>query len=281
MPLVYRRPPRPPTPADNNSNNSTSSANLTDADASIFLSDLVRSGEASRLRRRGAIRDAFSASGRPIPPPAPTPPLTYPQGFISSSSSVLPPVVALPWAQPTTYESQHDPDSDGYDDDDGMAEWEWGRRAGGGEWTDREDRREVLEAEVRIEEADAACGSYMLFCGGEPTEELNEPGYSHARSSYGADTKSTPRRRASAFCPATSPPPYRRTPHRVRRSNGCGALVHVSAMPNRSHGVWIARGAATGSVIGMDASYFDCHAVAKITKSACGCVREGVGCSIW
>ena len=67
MPLQYRREPVSPTQQD-----SLDSVQLTDVDDSIVLSDLVRTGEASRLRRRGAMRLDHNTQrymgGRTTPP---------------------------------------------------------------------------------------------------------------------------------------------------------------------------------------------------------------------
>ncbi|THH18604.1 hypothetical protein EW146_g2423 [Bondarzewia mesenterica] len=269
MPLSYRRPPRPASP----------DPSITDADDSIFLSDLVRTGEASRLRRRGAIRDGPSASTHRAPPnnsisPFPGPPqLQVPN--VPPSMYHPPEPAAVP--SPIWDNDPREADPDAYletygydDDDDAGGEWEWGRREGVGSAVlmEREGRREALEAEVRLEEAEQAAGSYMLFCGGDlPDDKHND----HAHTSSHLDAY--PRRRATAFCPVLPRPASK-----PRRTNGCGALVHVSALPTRRHGVWIARGVAGEAVVPLDSSYFDCKAVAKMMKSACGCIREGVGC---
>jgi hypothetical protein len=68
----------------------------------------------------------------------------------------------------------------------------------------------------------------------------------------------------------------------TKKSNGCGALLHMNAAPRRRLGVFTAKNeASTGAVIAMDADYFDRAAVAKIVRSACGCIREGIGCAVW
>lgn len=65
------------------------------------------------------------------------------------------------------------------------------------------------------------------------------------------------------------------------RSSGCGAVIHVRAAPRPRVGVWSAHGAASVAVVPLDASYFDAREAAKIVRSKCGCISEGVGCSIW
>lgn len=267
MPIIYRRPPQPLSPEP---------ALVTDADDSIVLSDLVRSAEASRLRRRGAIaiRESPLTSTPGIPYTLPAP----------SIAVTAVPAPASPWDSPAN-QLDEDPvyDDDEDENDEQGGEWDWARRAApgtdmndgnGNESLERDVRRMALEAEIRLEDADEGSPAHMLFCGGDiSADDLFDP------PSSCTSTSAPLRRRASAFCP---PSPSRRpTATRARRSNGCGALVHVGALPRRRHGVWIARGVASEAVVGMDANYFDCRAVAKMMKSACGCVREGVGCRVW
>ena len=287
MPVSYRHPARPlsPFPA------------ITDADDSIVLSDIVRTGEASRLRRRGAIRDPPSSSThRALPSMSIPPPSTNPTARAFPAEPLSPPRAQVPGTPPPQWYSYRpaawadadaaaDPYSGQYlDDDDDEAggasgEWVWARRASG-EGADLNGSRETLEAEVRLEDSDQAAGSYMLFCGGDlpdsdfDYEHNHDYDYDHDHPAHPAP----PRRRASAFGPA--PAPARRGP-KPRRTNGCGALVHTVALPRRRHGVWIARGTAGPAVGPMDAEYFDCKAVAKMMQSACGCIREGVGCRVW
>jgi len=54
----------------------------------------------------------------------------------------------------------------------------------------------------------------------------------------------------------------------------------MHASPRRRQNVWIGKTEAVGTVVAMDASYFDRKAVVKMLRSACGCVREGVGCAV-
>lgn len=83
----------------------------------------------------------------------------------------------------------------------------------------------------------------------------------------------------------TSPlPAYPRRPsnfHTLPTSNGCGAVIHTSAVPRRRCGVWMARFGSTDAVIELDSQYFDRSVVVRMMKSPCGCVREGVGCRLW
>lgn len=274
MPVTFSsRPPRP--------SSSPLEPVITDADDTIVLSDLVRSGEASRLRRRGAIRDGTLSSHRQsssmpsttvFSPPAPA--------YTAPPSQTLFRPLSPVWRN--EFQDSREPDLQGadddayqYDDDDENGEWQWGRMQGAVDSAanvERDVRRQALEADIRIEDSDQSSGSFILLCGGELPPDSQDLASHHTSSN-----NNKPRRRPSAFCPSS--PPQR--PPRLRATNGCGTIIHISGIPRRRHGVWIARGAATSDVVPMPTAYFDCTAVAKMMKSACGCVREGVGCSVW
>ena len=248
-------------------------AHVSDADESIVLSDLVRSGEVSRLRRRGAIaiRD-MTVPQSPVPLALTAPPTT--SGVPRHSSESPPPLTRTP----------PEPDLSETDDDDAEQ-----RQGGVGRWffrsrlnlrelstSDFNDPDPLLfpqEVDVRPEDDDDD-SSYVLFCGGRLRES---DWYSPPNLPRPLDTPT--RFRASAF---RSPPPTRRPSFsRARRTNGCGVLIHLNAQPRRRQGTWVACGAAAETVVRMDARYFDCCAPVKMIKSACGCVREGVGCRVW
>jgi hypothetical protein len=261
MPITYTRttPGRP------------SHLHVSDVDSSIFLSDLVRSGEVSRLRRRGAI------AIRDIPPPqspVQLPLATPPPPTTSGTSSH--PFPARPHPEPDLSET---------DDDDAEQ-----RQRGVGRWLFRSRRnsRELstsdfndpdpllfsLESEIRPEDEDED-SSYVLFCGGR----LCEGDWYASPPSPPQSPNPPARHRASAFRPQ---PPVRRSSHtRARRTNGCGMLIHLNAQPRRRQGTWVACGAAAETVVRMDPRYFERGAAVKMIKSACGCVREGVGCRVW
>jgi hypothetical protein len=251
MPLVYRRHSTPIQPEPSTS----STLSLTDADDSIVLSDLLRSGEASRLRRRGAIfiRDPPTTAPRPVSTTSPR--IHSPTSLVTRR---IPPLVVLPApGYPDEYEEE--------EEEEYGPEWEFGSAAGNGAGSvdamESDARRLDLEAEMRLEDADQSAGRFMLYCGGPMSDA---PEAEHVQ----------PRRKASAFHkPSRTPIP--------RRTNGCGALLHISAIPRRKYGVWIARGDATDAIAPLHAEYFDCSAVAKMMKSKCGCVREGIGCRFW
>lgn len=226
MPQLYRR--EPPI------NIQPSSDNLepTDADDSIVLSDLVRTGEASRLRRRGAMRldhnlvnTQRAEAGRETTP-------------------VLRAERSPSWIEPPS------------DDEDSNQNWE-----------------QSYEAPLSPQtEAVAAIGSdpycNTLFCGGDPDELCS------SRSSTCVQLPSP--------LPSYPPPARSSGYHAPRlRTNGCGAVVHMRASRRGNTGVWIAKNEASSAVVPLDASYFERAAVIRMARSACGCLREGVGCAIW
>jgi hypothetical protein len=245
---------------------------VSDVDTSIVLSDLVRSGEVSRLRRRGAIaiRD-IPVPHSPVQLPLATPP---PPPTTSGTSSHPP--LAQPHPEPDISES---------DDDDveqrqrGVGRWFFRSRLSSrtlstSDFNDPDPLLFSQEPEVLLEDEDED-SSYVLFCGGR----LREGDWYGSPPSLTQPPDPPARHRASAFRPQ---PPARRTSHtRARRTNGCGVLIHLNAQPRRRQGTWVACGAAAETVVRMDPRYFECCAAVKMITSACGCVREGVGCRVW
>jgi hypothetical protein len=142
---------------------------------------------------------------------------------------------------------------------DGSVDEDYNPNSYPGEWIEMRDGQ--------LEDSDfQEDRSYVLSCGAEEEDESVEeesecyvsplPSYPPTKSSH------SPRRR-------------------LQKSNGCGAIVHVNAIPRRRCGVWMAKEGGTDAVVGMDASYFDRSAVIRMMKSTCGCIREGIGCSVW
>ena len=258
MPVTYSR--SPPT-------QSPYLADIFDVDESIVLSDLVRSGEVSRLRRRGAI--AIRDSITPQPPVSPG---TSGIRRHSSAPFLHPP----PRPEPDTSENDEE---DAEHQQNGASRWFTRFRptfeeppASGVDNMGGPSFTQGVEGFPYDGEGDSS--SYMLFCGGR----LRDSDWSNTPNAPPAFDPPS-RRRVFAFRP---PPPARRSSHpRARRTNGCGVLVHLGAQPRRRQGTWVARGAAAESVAKMDARYFDCRVAARLIKSACGCVREGVGCRVW
>ncbi|KAH0840373.1 hypothetical protein J3R83DRAFT_1401 [Lanmaoa asiatica] len=227
MPMRYRSdsPLRPLSP---------DSIEPTDADDSIVLSDLVRTGEASRLRRRGAMRldhNLLSVQrnegGRVTPPTV----------IVARTPS---------WIEPPS------------DDDESMQAWEQGYDP-----SSRPQGRSVIPGPETY--------GYTLYCGGEETLSSFE----HTHTSLYA------RSPLPSYPPVPSDSALCRHDDLLRKTNGCGAVVHLRASRRDGSSVWIGKDEATSAVIPMDASYFERHIVVKMIRSACGCVREGVGCAIW
>lgn len=218
---------------------------ITDADDSIVLSDLVRTGEASRLRRRGALRlDHAVAAGQP-------------------SQRRTTQVGMGTWEAARV----RDP----------AAQWESGSDDEYTEWTQNYQAAGMLpEVEARAPEMvetdrEKDVYKHMLFCGGEMEDE----------DSWSADQPAWEPSPFPLFPPASSSKSRYSSYKPKKSSNGCGALIHMHASPRRRQGVWMAKTQASEAVVAMDPSYFERKAVVKMLRSACGCVREGVGCAGW
>ncbi|THH32595.1 hypothetical protein EUX98_g1596 [Antrodiella citrinella] len=254
-PYIYRRasgiPAQPQSPI------------AVDADDSIVLSDLIRTGETSRLRRRGAMR--LDHAARP-------------------ASGSLTNFLAPQQATEEEEENESPVFIGGVDRDDEYYGFGTSGGGGGQEW-----REWATEA--------AAQGPYA---GAGPTG----PGGMQASDLRDRDDNEQP---FSLFCGAPIPPdqdPHERdlhwspsilpstshshsdthtgasSPHHLPPTNGCGALIHQRAFPQKPRPVWVGKEEATDVVVSLDARYFDSAVVAKMMKSACGCIREGVGCAV-
>ncbi|KDQ63957.1 hypothetical protein JAAARDRAFT_213832 [Jaapia argillacea MUCL 33604] len=246
MPQIYRRPTE-----------FSGSLQPTDADDSIVLSDLVRTGEASRLRRRGAMRIDHAGPHRPavsmsVPP---------------RDRLQQPPYVAL--ASPTW-----SPDPDGIESD--------GEDGGGGAVLTRRDmftegRYGTVEYGDHGEGASGDSGVFTLYCGGQVGWEFEEEqsNWSSSSSSH-YDPSPLP-----SYPPKSSSSSLHRTPSQLKKTNGCGAVVHVHASPRRRCFVWAANTPASASVVPLDTSYFDVGVRSMMMNSSCGCVKEGIGCAVW
>ncbi|KAG5641127.1 hypothetical protein DXG03_005955, partial [Asterophora parasitica] len=233
----------PPT-NDSDSSDSSDRENIApppivDADDAIVLSDLVRTGEASRLRRRGAMHAAHSHSYSQSQPQVIV--VVPPSWEDSSDTEDTPPANANARRRPrpsSRRQNAHDTDLD---------------------------------------------YSYTLFCGAELP----------AGAGYHPDdhTPFTP----SPLPLSLSPPVRPRRPPR-RSTNGCGALLHLSAAPRHklpppsgsgsgssqpppTITTWLAHGRATPAVVLLPSSYLPPDAPIKIQRNACGCAREAIGCA--
>ncbi len=255
MPQIYRRHseylPRPPLEPRRRSTIAPR-PQVTDADESIVLSDLVRTGEASRLRRRGAMR---------LDHGAPRPILNPPVLPVSPTSPPSRPILLVPTRPSTPPSFTADPiDNEDYSYNGlNWREWQSDFPAASGATT------MIAEEGNRDSEHDDPDEGYVLTCGGAIPDERDirpfEPSILPVPPSKAASSSTS-------------------RPRTTNRTNGCGAVVHMRAFPQRPRSVWVGKEEATEVVVGMDAAYFDRNVVAKMQRSACGCIREGVGCSV-
>jgi hypothetical protein len=238
MPIIYRQ----RTPSFSESDSELENENIplvpTDADDSIVLSDLVRTGEASRLRRRGAMRLDHGFGGQANPPRV-------------FSPTVI--VVGSPTWESDPEESQ------------------------GGPGFSRERVPRYTRGQPRARRAADECNldaTYTLFCGGD--ESGSEDDFD-SQPCMAYEPSVLP-----LYSPSSSASSSKiRYPRKPKRSNGCGAILHMSAAPRQRQGNWSAKGNASSAVVSLDECYFDKETASKITRSRCGCIREGVGCAVW
>lgn len=245
-------------------------AQLTNADESIVLSDLIRTGEQSRLRRRGAMRldhatggGARPLSGTTLPPPIPLPASAPPPSRAPPAGIFTRPATP-PWLIP------YPP---GEEELGSNGDWNWAvdedeGPPGPGPATGEEQRRAGAESDDTEQ-------SYILYCGGEETGSHSD--YESGSGPYDP----SPLPWGSSYTPAHRDAcQSARHSSSSRKTNGCGAVVHVRAFPQKPRGVWVGKEEATDAVVGMDSTYFEHTVVARMMKSACGCVREGIGCAV-
>lgn len=214
-----------------------------DADDTIVLSDLLRSGEASRLRRRGALR--LDHSGASISSG------TSGRHHRRASASLSSPVLA-------GYGWRADPGA--ADDADGTWGWDTRGPAGGEASYDMGTLGALDGAAAEGPGADAV---FELYCGGRDPEAEEEEEEFYEPSPL-----------------AWEDGPARSTSRRTR-TNGCGALVHAHARPRMRCGAWTARCVASEVVVPLDATFFESSEGAKLVRDPCGCIREGIGCAAW
>lgn len=238
MPQIYNRIPTPPTVTERHRSSSVSSASSsssssslsdtprpTDVDDSIVLSDLVRTGEASRLRRRGAMRldhGHHNALGSTYTAPRETSP--------------------TPW------------DSD---DEPGVVTYPHRQRRFS---SSRRRRHEEEESEIEEYRYTLLCGAEIPYSGEEDPCEPWTPSIFPILPATSSSTPKIPTR---------------------RKTNGCGAIIHLRAAPRPRVHMWAARTPASSCVVPLEAHYFDnTEEAAKFERSSCGCVKEGVGCAV-
>jgi len=224
-------------------------------DDSIVLSDLVRTGEVSRLRRRGAMRIDHNhlhhaTAGGHVVPGAPR---------LSTPNIVL--------VERSNWDSDSDLDSPVF-----TSHWNMDPVASRtGRRHPRPSRRYGPYSGTGLPSGSSSGVKdeyvYTLVCGVDvPTSEPveTEPFRPSILPLYPNSSSSS----ASAVKAHT-------------KSTGCGSVIHVHAAPRSRFRTWSARGASSETVVPMEACYFGTREAARFSKSSCGCVNEGVGCAIW
>ncbi|KAF8887262.1 hypothetical protein CPB84DRAFT_1948683, partial [Gymnopilus junonius] len=207
---------------------STASPQLIDADDSIVLSDLLRTGEASRLRRRGAMRIDPAVVGV-------NQNSLSPDHFRVHNVVVVDRAVA-PW----------DADFDLVHHMPARRRQRSARR-----YDPYESGSSTIPSTQR--EGAPEDYAYSLVCGAriyefgssddiEPFKPSVLPLYPDNVDRLGKE----------------------REKEDLNRSTGCGSLVHIRAAPRPRSGVWTALGSASDTVVPLDASYFDTREAAKI-----------------
>ncbi|KAL4243756.1 hypothetical protein ABKN59_010483 [Abortiporus biennis] len=297
---------------------------IRDVDDSIVLSDLVRTGEASRLRRRGAMRldnnhthhrSTSSSSTSNLNPSSNALLNSYPINMVRQQplSSIPVRPSTPPWALPTNSANTSSTSAAGLDDfgdpdpylapvnpaDTEWRDWINVNLGPGAEGSLGSSSSTVTGGIAEVGQGtipnnnttDKDEKSFVLFCGGSSLDGSESE--DDDDDDYFCPTQRKKKRfEQSLFptcCPSSSHHTHTRKHHisrpskrpRPSSSNGCGAVLHFRAYPQKTRGVWVAKEEAnTEVVIGMDPKYFDRDVVAKMMKSACGCVREGIGCSV-
>ncbi|KDQ20779.1 hypothetical protein BOTBODRAFT_318410 [Botryobasidium botryosum FD-172 SS1] len=141
------------------------------------------------------------------------------------------------------------------------------------------ERRRTVHAHADDVDGREEVATFELYCGGPVARDINPPSI-QVQSPYSASTPySTPKRRYVNPLPQPLPDS---TPHHsiVPRTNGCGALVHISAVPSSKPGHWVAPiSGATEDIAVLDGMYYDGRE--WLGKSPCGCVTEAAGCLTW
>ncbi|KAG2012916.1 hypothetical protein CC2G_009865 [Coprinopsis cinerea AmutBmut pab1-1] len=243
--FVRRR--RRTSSASSSSSSMTSQPAITDADDSIVLSDLVRTGEASRLRRRGALRlDRNSIHHNP-----PVLPRTFGRLplFLEDSDS----------------DEENRPYSFAYGQSDMLDRH---HRA----FTAHQHQYPSYSRWVEEVDIDDENPTYILVCGAEVDVDSTYP------------SSSTPFKPSLLPVTPSKPGSSSRNGGSKKSSNGCGAYVHFAAScaPSAQHATrtYTARSPATDVVVPLASEYFHPYVGVRFETSACGCVKEGIGCAV-
>ena len=121
--------------------------------------------------------------------------------------------------------------------------------------------------------------TFMLYCGGK-VDPVQLHSVRPAPEPFKPSILPVPSSAASSSS-HSHPHSHRPGSHDEPQTNGCGALVHLRAFSQQPRPVWVGKEEATDVVVSLEAQYFESAVVAKMMKSACGCVREGIGCAVW
>lgn len=267
-------------------------------DDSVVLSDLIRTGETSRLRRRGAMRiePTASSSTRHYRWRS----STASRGADDAENTDLPGYTwtivenrsrRIPRHLPMLEVSDDDfnlGDSDSDSGDEMVFSASFNRaiseQTGNPMPNESESLRSRSSMESVVEKPSPESSTYSLMCGG-PIDDMAICERSDPESVYSA--------LASFILPqvpvsdASNSP--RHTSSGLSNTNGCGTVIHTRAFPRYRHHqpMWTANTPATEAVVPLDRTYFDeiCAKEKVSTKmikaEACGCLRIGIGCASW
>lgn len=223
-----------------------------DVDDSIVLSDLLRTGEASRLRRRGAMRIDHNH-----PHHATTGGHVMPGPRLSSPNIVL--------VERSNWDSDSDLESPSF-----TSYWNMDPPNRFGRRHPRSSRRFGPYSSSGINSNPQGAKEeyvYTLVCGSEAADCNSDHVEPFTPSVL------------PLYPPSSSSVTKRQKP--TKKSTGCGTLVHLHAAPRSNFRMWTARTPASDSVILLDGCYFDEKEASRFMRNQCGCVSEGVGCAVW
>lgn len=262
-------------------------------DDSIVLSDLIRTGETSRLRRRGAMRIEASGTSsssryRRMRSPRHSDD-THPESPQHTWTIVENRYRHIPRHLPMLEVSDDDLELGDSDSDSGdeMVFSSPFHRAISEQtdqplWNHSNSSRTRIASETDGEKLPVESTSYTLVCGGplEIPSGLQSGAESIHPSAFSSFILPQSSQSASSQAP-TSPA--------VNDTNGCGAVLHTRAFPRyrRHQPMWTANTSATEAVVPLDRIYFDDICAKEkvsskvIKQQACGCLRIGIGCAYW
>lgn len=266
-------------------------------DDSIVLSDLIRTGETSRLRRRGAMRIeptgtstsrhrlrssvAPRSSDDTINAESPG----YSWTIVENRSRRIPRHLPMLEVSDDDFELE-DSDSDSGDEMVFSASFNRAISEQTGHPITNElgslRTRSSMESEGS-EKSTVESTSYSLVCGG-PVDDMAICARSDPESVYYSAL-------ASFILPQhpQSSSSSRRTSSGISDTNGCGVVIHTRAFPRYRHHqpMWTASTPATEEVVPLERMYFDDICAKEklspkmIKQEACGCLRIGIGCANW